>query len=427
MAAIRPFCALRYNAEHVPDLSAVIAPPYDVINAQQQEQLYQASPYNVVRLILGKHYPADTAEDNRYVRARRDFLAWQEHRILQRDPKPAIYLIEHLFADEGGQRRSRLGFIALLQLEEPAEKAVFRHEATLSGPKEDRTKLLQEVPANLEPIFCVYPDPQGAIQSLLRRTADAAKPAAPATINGETVQVWPITDLAVIDRLAAHLAPSVVLIADGHHRFEVAYANRKRYGVLMSYFVSMAETSLGVRPIHRVVQAETADPRALGELCRLEPVKDTAAVLRWLKEEGGQEGATAGRFGYCDGRALYAATLRPERFAQWMMQPTVPFALAALDVSLLHGLILPRLGVNSLHGTASAGADDSGVQYLASASEAVEASAAGQGHSAWLLRGIPLPQVYALASQGFTLPPKSTYFYPKVPSGVTINLLDASS
>ncbi len=422
MAAVTPFRALRYNPAVVGDLSAVLSPPYDVINPQQQEQLSQASPYNVVRLILGKQYPTDNAEDNRYLRAKRDFGTWRENRILQLDPAPAIYLIEHAFTDEGGRTCSRLGFIALLQLEEPAERMVYRHEATLAAPKEDRTKLLQEVPANLEPIFCVYPDPRGDIQALLRSATQRSAPAAAAAINGEAVTVWPVTDDAVIQHLATHLAPSAVLIADGHHRFEVAYANRSRYGALMSYFVSMAETSLVVRPIHRVVQAGAEDARALGELCRMEPAQDVPAVLRWLKEERGQPEA-AGRFGYFDGRTLYAVTLQPNRLAEWMMKPTVPFALAPLDVSLLHHLILPRLGGNSVHGTASAGAGGSSVQYTASASEAVDAAAAGQGRSAWLLRGIPLSQVYALTSQGFTLPPKSTYFYPKVPSGLTINPL----
>ena len=165
MAQIHPFRALRY-APAAGDLSRLLAPPYDIITPTEQETLYAASPHNVVRLILGTQRPTDTDADNRYTRARRDFDAWCREGILRQDATPALYAIEHVFADPGGARRTRLGVIAVLGLDDGAE-GILKHERTLPGPKADRTKLLEAVPANLEPIFCVYPDASGGMQRQL--------------------------------------------------------------------------------------------------------------------------------------------------------------------------------------------------------------------------------------------------------------------
>jgi len=406
MVAIAPFRALRYTAERVPDLSAVIAPPYDVIDPKEQEQLYAASPYNVVRLILGKQSAADTATDNRYTRAQHEFNDWRTQQVLQLDSTPAIYLIEQTFIDHG-QQHSRLGFIALFQLREAIEQMVYRHEATLSAPKEDRTKLLEAVPANLEPIFCVYPDDGGTVQALLEQQRRRS-PDVQARLHGEAVRLWLLSEPAVIQHISTQLASVAVLIADGHHRFEVAYANRARYGMLMSYFVSMADPALVVRPMHRVIGGEhPIDVEALRQLCTLEQVSGLAVLLQWLEKAQGQ-----GRFGYFDGQAYYRVTLKPEPCAQWLKAPSVPQLVAPLDVSLLHWLMLPALGIRQ---------ED--VRYTAHADAARDTVQQGQARSAWFLRAIPLEQVYTLAAQGIRLPPKSTYFYPKVPSGLTINPL----
>jgi len=408
MPTIRPFRALRYDLARVGDLSAVIAPPYDVIDPDEQEHLYATSPYNIVRLILGKPYPNDTSEDNRYTRAQRDFRAWCDTQILRADPQPALYLVEHTF-EHGGRPGARLGFLGLLELRDATERVVYRHEETLAAPKQDRTKLLEALPANLCPIFCVYPDEGRHLQTMLEERARRAPPTAQATITtGEAIRLWVVTESALIQEIASRLSSVAVLIADGHHRFEVAYANRSRYGALMTYFVSMEDPALVVQPIHRVVQRDGyPDLQALRTLGRVERADDLASVMRWLNE-GNEEG----RFGCYVGQALYRLTLDPERLARWLMAPPVPLPLATLDVSVLHGLILPSLNVNG-----------AGVHYTADALHALHMVNGGQGYSAWLLRGLSLQQVYALASQGFTLPPKSTYFYPKVPSGLAINPL----
>jgi len=408
MVAIHPFRALRYDPERAGELSRLIAPPYDVIGEAEQERLYQTSPHNIVRLTLGKQRPEDSEDDNRYSRARREYDGWRAQAILRQDETPACYLIEHTFQD-AGLTRTRLGFLALLELSDAMERIAYRHEATFSAPKADRTKLLDAVPANLEPIFCVYPDRDGAIAALLKEQTRRSPPAADVPFNAEKVRLWLMTDPRLVEDIAHRLAPLTMLIADGHHRFEVAWAHRARYGSVMTYFVSMEDPGLAVRPIHRVIRPGGGSGvlETLQNLCAMERVPDLAALVRWLREEQGE-----GCFGIYDGRAFYRVQMKADQLARWLMSPSVPMALATLDVSLLHGLLLPSIDV-----------DGPGIRYTPETSEATRMTEAEQGSLAWLLRGISLPQVYALASQGFSLPPKSTYFYPKVPSGLTIHPL----
>lgn len=411
MALIHPFRALRYDPAHVPDVGPVMAPPYDVIQAREQERLYAASPYNIVRLILGKVFPGDDEQENRYTRARREFEAWRAQGVLRRDPEPALYLMEHRW-EEAAHEHVRLGFLALLDLQEALERQVLRHEATLAAPREDRAKLLEAVPANLSPVFCVYPDAGGGVSSTLQGLARRMTPAVEASWQEERLRLWVVTDPAIVERIRRGVAEAAVLIADGHHRFEVAYAQRHRAGALMAYFVSMQDPGLRVRPIHRVVEA---GGRVSGEAvrdgpCVMEATGDLASLMQWLSQgtAGGE-----GRFGYVTGRTLFRVAVKDDRRSRWLERSGVPRPLAELDVSLLHGLVLPALGVN--------GAD---VHYTPDAEEAVTSVAAGQGRSAWLLRPLPLEQVYAVAAQGHLLPPKTTYFYPKVPSGLAIYPFD---
>lgn len=419
MVTIQPFRALRYDPARVGALSAVLAPPYDVINAVQQEQLYQASPYNVIRLILGKEYPNDTPQENRYTRTQRDFAAWRQNGVLQQDATPALYLIQHTFSGAGGSV-SRWGFIALLQFESEATPNVFRHEMTLSAPKVDRTKLLAAVPANLEPIFCIYPDPGAKVQGLLAATAEVQKPTGEATVGAEeAVRLWALTDPGVVQHVVAHLKRVAVLIADGHHRFEVAQANRAQYPAVMTYFASMEDPALVVRPIHRMLtHAAPLETGLLQRWCTLTPLADMPAALAWL--EANKE---PGCFGVFDGRRWVGVALLGGCLRQWLSDTQVPNALATLDVILLHQLLLPGLDIR-LDAAAAAGPSGATVRYFADPQEAVQTLGAATG-SVWLLRGIPLPQVYDIASQGYTLPQKSTYFYPKVPSGLVMNLHSA--
>lgn len=406
MPVIRAFRGLRYNPARIPDLSDVLAPPYDVIDAAEQERLYQVSAYNIVRLILGKSSPTDTPQNSWHARAARDFTAWRSEQILREDQTPALYLIAHTF-DAGGETRCRLGCIALLELLQDLQRVVYRHEATLDAPKQDRARLLEAIPANLSPIFCVYPDPQAATQALLQQITHSP-PLVTASMHGDTIRLWMITDPRTIEGITQVLSTAAVLIADGHHRFEVAYAKRDQYPALMSYFVSMEDPALVVQPIHRVIRQPLPMER-LRRFCTIEPVRfrDLALLSQFLEAPEGQ-----GRFGVWDGDQLYRVTLQPEPLARWLMAPSVPRPIATLDVLLLHQFLVPQL-----YDAAPT------IDYTADASTALPRLNGKTDGSLWLLRPMPLSQVYALAAQGLTLPPKSTYFYPKVPSGLVLNPL----
>ena len=425
MVAVAPFRALRYNLERIGDLSAVVAPPYDVISSEAQAALYEASPYNIVRLILGKQFPDDTDTSSRYTRAKATFDEWRASGVLIEDRQPAIYLCEQTFTWEG-QTHQRLGFIALLMFNGSVSPTgtspghVLKHEATFSAPKADRTKLIDAVQANLSPIFCIVPDTSqghyGQMRALAQRQAPLASIRVPAKTPGtgwEQIRFWAIQDPTFNTALQEGLAPARALIADGHHRFEVALSRRHLAAGVMAYFAWREDPAVVVRPIHRVVRVEPAMQNAwrsrLEAACHLQPVGSLAEAARGA---GGQ-----GRFGYYEQGRWSLASVKDDVLADWLLHPSVPLALAGLDVSILHQFLIPQLMGGSQVQAASA---DSFCRYTPDASEAVAMVGRGKGTCAWLLRGIPLDQVFALAEQGIALPQKSTYFYPKVLSGLCL-------
>ena len=215
----------------------------------------------------------------------------------------------------------------------------------------------------------------------------------------------PIQEQRLAAAFAQHLASEPVLIADGHHRFEVGVANRNRCRRLMAYFVSMADPALVVHPIHRLLD-RAPGTQALASVCEVEAAADGPAALAWVLEQPAEQGC----FGYCEGASAYRVRVHPAARQQWIAGSGQPRELAQLDVSVLHGLVLPAAKITSEH-----------VRYTGNPSEVWEALHSGSAKAVWLLREIPLPTIFALATDGRVMPPKSTYFYPKVPSGLTIH------
>jgi len=419
MVAIAPFRALRYSPQTVGDFGRVIAPPYDVISPQQQDELYAASPFNVVRLILGKDQPGDREGADRYSRARDTFRMWRQDRVLQRDEAPAVYLYEHSFVWQG-QRFSRLGFLALLAFD-GSEAQVLAHEATFDGPKADRSKLLDTVKAHLSPVFCIVPDADGRVDAWLQRArqghreeVDAEVPFQTAGGNGsaESVRVWKIDDAGAVDQLRQLVQPTKVLIADGHHRFGAALSRRHLCPAALAFFAPMSNPALIVRPYHRLLGTGTGLDRAILEtVFQMDAVPDAKALQDRLAAALGP-----GWFGLGGASGLFLARVKPPLLDTWFAKPSVSDALARLDVSILHQLVLPSL--------TSHDAGWAHVRYTPDIPYALQTVADEQTDWAILTRAIPLPEIYAIASAGHVLPQKSTYFYPKVLSGLLFNPFD---
>ena len=415
MVAIAPFRALRYNLDLIGEFDRVLAPPYDVISADEQARLYAASPYNVIRLIYGKASSADTPSDNRYTRARQTLDEWRAGRILQRDTTPAIYLYEHAFPWQGRTLR-RLGFVALLQFNGSGADGVLRHEATLEQPKADRAKLLEAVRANLSPIFCVYDEPTGALFALLERARDDQSPLASGGVGEEQVRIWAVAQPDLIRELQRLLASRSILIADGHHRFEVALSKRAWCSGVMSYFSWLGDPAVLMRPIHRVVQLEPDArhtwPAHLQQVCSLTPTASLEQLTAWLSAAEGP-----GRFGYYEAGRWYQARVTDAPLTRWLLHPTVPTSVARLDVTILHELILTGF-VGTITST------DQSIRYTPEPLHAAAMVDGRVGDCAWLLRPLVLGEVFTIASQGFLMPQKSTYFCPKLLSGLFINPFD---
>ncbi|MBI3312395.1 MAG: DUF1015 domain-containing protein [Candidatus Omnitrophica bacterium] len=472
MVTLAPFRALRYNLDRI-DLSTVVAPPYDVISPADQESLYARSPYNIVRLILGKQSREDTHSSNCYTRARDVFSEWRRTNVLIRDDAPAVYLYEHAFTWQG-QRVCRLGCVALLVFDGSVPEGVLHHEATFAAPKADRTRLLEAVPANLSPVFFVYDDPSGQIHERMLHASRTLAPLATAPISplptipppaagrtgpalravlplaaaagggtkttgqasDEVVRIWAIREPEVIRDLTRRFAEGRVLIADGHHRFSVAVSKRQQFGAVMGFFSWMEDPAVRVRPIHRVItvapDGTTRWDTRLKTLCHVQPASSLEQLTKWLANGTGQ-----GRFGYYQDGRFAQVSVQEDVLAKWLLHPPIALPLAGLDVVILHELLLPQLRESLRTPVLAPGsrlqASGEGPQppapspqppqchYTPYPDEAIAMVDGRQGDCAWFLRPLPLPQVFALASQGLTLPQKTTYFYPKLLSGLFIN------
>ncbi len=266
MAEIKPLRGIRYDDRRFAgELGDLLAPPYDVIDAAEQAELYARHPNNVVRLDLNEIRPTDHPEDNRYTRARRHLMDWLAQGVLKVESEAALYVHDQEFDDGKGGRALRRGFIGRVRLAEYDEKIVLPHERTLRGPKIDRLELMKATEANLSQVFLLYSDPERAVDAAL----DAARAAEPAldvtTADGIRHRLWPVTDAGAVATVEAFFADQALLIADGHHRYETALAYRDfrrgltetggpdaPYEFVTSFMVNMNDPGLLVFPTHRL-------------------------------------------------------------------------------------------------------------------------------------------------------------------------------
>ncbi len=424
MPEIIPFRGILYNQSRVP-LADVVAPPYDVISAEQQAALYRANPYNVVRLILG-------TEEDRYTSAAEYFQRWLTEGILVRDEQPCFYLLHQTFDDRDGRTLTRKGFIALCRLEEFERRVVLPHEQTLAGPREDRLKLFRATNANFDQVFTLYSDPRKELDQLLNGNAKTP-PVIDVLFDDVQHRVWRIQDEPTIRAIQAFLSERQVLIADGHHRYEtaLAYRNERRaanphhtgnelYNYVMMFFTNIDDDSLVIYPTHRLVHSLNGFDRSsflalLGEYFIVREFREYEDVAEGMKSSS----ATAFGIALHGDPLLYLATLKPAYTAQELVTDRMPEEVKQLDVSLLHSFILKRL----LGISVEAQERKTNIDYVKDARQAVANVQAGQAQIAFLLNPTHIAQVRAVAKSGHTMPQKSTYFYPKLASGLVLHTL----
>ncbi len=442
MADILPFRALRYNPEFVPDLTAVVTPPYDVISPEAQARYHARNPYNFVRLILAREDPPDVTGRDRYDRSARAYGAWRKEGILRPDPAPAVYLYEQEFDLDGGARLRRRGFLACVRLEDYDRGVVFPHEHTFSRPKDDRLRLMHACPANLEAILAFYAGPAAPLTDLLDRHLAAPPAVRVADEEGVTHRLWMLTDTADIGRLQTMLADRPVFIADGHHRYETAlkYRNERRrelpspgdasapHEFVLANLIHAEDPGLVILPTHRIfLQSPGLRGHALREkLARYFRLSDfpagsggsAAAVRSALADMAREEAGGVTCVLALRGESCVRLTLQDEAVIRALIAEGHPEAYARLPVAVLHRLLVEeilRLGHPEV--------GDDAIQYTRDPDEALRAVAEDRAEAALFLTPPRVEDVRAIAVAGGRMPHKSTYFYPKVLSGLVLNPL----
>ena len=413
MAHVEPFRALHYDLDRVGGLQRVAAPPYDVIDARQRAELVARSPYNVVEIDL------PVADHDPYAHAAAVFDAWRRDGILARDDEPALWALEQDYAGPDGRRRTRRGFFARVRVEDYGPGRIRPHERTHPGPKEDRLRLTRATGANLSPIFSLYDDPAGAGWAALAPHL-AAPPWGEVTDDDGTVhRLWRVADPGAAAAVTAALADAELLIADGHHRYETArvYHAEGGAGHVLMCLVALQDPGLTVFPTHRLLTG-LDDARRQALRSTIERDFEIAPVPAERLEPTGNGPV---RIGYLDGhhRRPLMLTLRDPAIAAAAL-PDKPEPYRALDTAVLEALVL--------HGALGMSEDDishlNGLDYARDAAQARRRVESGAAEAAFFMRGTPVAQVRDVAAAGESMPPKSTYFFPKVLTGMVFNLLE---
>ena len=420
MADVTPLRALHYDLAKVGSLQDVIAPPYDVIDPDQRAALLARSPYNVVAIDLPE---AEYEGGDPYERAADLLDQWRADGAIVRDDEPAIWALVQDFTGPDGSSHTRHGLFARVRVEDYGPGRIRPHERTHPGPREDRLRLTRATKANLSPIFSLYSDPKGAAWGAVQPATEQAPFGEATDEDGTTNRLWRIADPDAIATVQTTLEDAELLIADGHHRYETArvYADEvggegeHRY-VLMC-LVALEDPGLTVFPTHRLIRETTSQSQealagALREAFDIEPIEHSE-----LRPPDGDGPLT---MGYIDShfQRAFRLTLKDQAIADHALDGQ-PEPYRHLDTAILEALILKGpLGLTD---------DDidhmRGLGYARSDAEALELVLSATYDAAFFLRSTPVGQVQDIAATGINMPPKTTYFFPKVPTGLVFNPL----
>ncbi len=426
MPIIRAFRGIRYNPDKIRGAD-VLCPPYDVIGLPQIDEYYDKTPYNAVRLELGRQFPKDTRENSRYTRTRTCFNEWLAEGVLIRDEGPSLYYHENTYG-LGDKIHTRSGIIAAVRIDEGDERLILPHEDTTKAPKLDRLRLLAEVKANTSSVFGLYSDATRFVETQVRPAL--GDPVMKVEHGKVGHRLWVISDGALIEKITNLMGDKKLLIADGHHRYETAKIYRDRCRAssgkmnedqacdyTMMYLSNM-DAGLSILPTHRVI----VDSMGIGlvdleyrikDLFNMVPYDNRKSFLNALRKGG------SGHIGlYVSGIQRYYL-LEPYKEAdldKFMDRDAHPY-LKALDVTMLHSCILePILGIDTSVASAR-------ITYLSDAEGALAMGESEKADIVFLLNPSSLEEIMRIAEAGLRMPQKATYFYPKVPAGLVFRPL----
>jgi len=443
MAIIGPFKGLMYNFKALEDPSILVAPPYDVISEEEQEGYYQAHPHNVIRLILGKRKVGDSDWDNRYTRAADDFKRWQSEETLVRSNDPSMYMTSLTYdPGDGGGPRVRWGLIALVRIEDEGSSVILPHERTFSAHKDDRLKLMRACSAQFSQIFALYEDSENKIFKPLQEAVTGPPQVSFDFKDGTKHRMWVLQDHALFRRVADGMADKSIFIADGHHRYETArnFRNmmRARYGLrpagrsyeyVMMYLTDMNDVGLTILPSHRLIKrCSRFDPQSFldkasrwFEIETLPPSQvGGAASCEQLKEILAERGRLTSAFGfhYHGAPQTHLLSMKPE--VRDEMGDDLQPSLKQLDVLVLSRFILQR----SLGFSKEDLNDEEIFHYNSDMAKTLSLVDSGAYKMTFLLNPTKIEQVKEVASASLIMPRKSTYFFPKVITGLVFNKID---
>ena len=417
MADIKPFKAIHYNPEKIKNLKEVVCPPYDVISPEQQNEYHKRNLHNFIRISLGKDNPKDNEIENKYTRAKTIYEEWLRDGTFIEDQKPCIYYCKQEYSVMG-EKHSRLGFVSLMKLQDEGDSHIYPHENTHSKAKEDRYRLWSLLKSNLSAIFVCFSDTDKTVEKIFNTKVSSTKPFID-LVDDDRVRhiLWRLDDPALISQIVESLADQQLFIADGHHRYEVAqqYRNfrlqqqpksngQEPFHYVMTYFTNMDSKNLEIFPMHRIVKKFPARLNFLEEFFRMDKIKTKEDLSILLAKAGKNEHA----FGVYSQEGIRLLRLKNKLIIDQQIQEGSK-EYRRLDATILKCLVFDRVGVKS---------ED--ILYTKDINQAFAMVDNKEADVSFTMNPVTIQQLKSIALNGERMPPKTTYFYPKILSGLTV-------
>lgn len=421
MSSIKPFRAVYYNSEKIEDISKVVSPPYDVISEEAQNYYHSLSPYNFTHIDLAKDLPSDDKENNKYTRAKKDFESWIKKGVLIQDEKPCIYFYKQEYKVQG-QKHSRLGFVSVMELVNEEDSKVRPHEKVHQEAVDDRFKLTKALNSNLSSIFVCYSDKHKKVDKIFIKYIVKSKPFID-TVDEDKVhhRLWKLSAPDLIEEINHSISGQNLFIADGHHRYKVACDYRSSrmgkkavkgadepYNYVMTYFTDIDSKDLQIFPMHRIVKKFNVDTNFLEEKFRIDKVKNKVDLLILLAKAGRNEHA----FGLYTRDGIKLLRLKNKLLVdKFVTEGSKEYK--SLDATILKCLVFDEFKIKSTD-----------IIYTKDMSMATQLVDEEKADASFILNPVKISQLKAIALNGEKMPPKTTYFYPKVLSGLTVYKMD---